>query len=69
VEYGATGDVVVEDGGGALMVTGAAGGAGEKETWGAASAGALKTAARPDSRYTAIGTLYAPWCGITMGPR
>jgi hypothetical protein len=69
VEDGAAGDVVVEDGGGALMVTRAAGGAGEKETWVAAGAGALKTAACPDGRYTAIGTPYAPWCGITMGPR
>ena len=45
VEDGAAGDVVEDDDGGALIVTGAAGGAGEKETWGAAGAGALKTAA------------------------
>ena len=69
VDDGAAGDVVFEDGGGALMVTGAAGGAGEKETCGAAGAGALNTAACPDGRYTAIGTPYAPGCGITMGPR
>ena len=44
MEDGAAGDVV-EDGGGALIVTGTAGGAGEKETWGAAGAGTLYAAA------------------------
>ena len=38
-------DGAAGDGGGALIVTGTAGGAGEKETWGAAGAGTLYAAA------------------------
>jgi hypothetical protein len=61
---------VVGDGGGALIVTGDAGGAGEKETRGRGDAGAGTLYAGAGApRYTAIGTPYAAWCGSTMGAR